>query len=52
MKGAWVDAERVGIFPTVGQSIEDRHGEPIRVTADNESRNNTELRRNFPRFRS
>jgi len=33
-KGPWVDAELVGIFPTVGQTIEDRYGHPIKVDAD------------------
>ncbi|MHC4400631.1 MAG: right-handed parallel beta-helix repeat-containing protein [Planctomycetota bacterium] len=30
----WVDAELVGVFPTVQQTIEDRHGKPIRVDTD------------------
>lgn len=30
----WVDAELVGVFDTVGQTIEDRHGNPIKVTTD------------------
>ena len=34
LKGPWVDAELVGIFSTVGQTIEDRSGNPIRVDAD------------------
>lgn len=34
MKGPWVDRALVGVFPTVGQSIEDRDGRPIRVTTD------------------
>lgn len=29
-----VDAALVGVFPTVGQGIEDRHGRPITVDAD------------------
>jgi hypothetical protein len=29
-----VDAKLVGVFPTVGQTIEDRYGEPIRVDSD------------------
>jgi hypothetical protein len=29
-----VDAERVGVFPTVGQTIEDRNGNPITVDTD------------------
>ena len=31
MKGPWVDRSLVGVFPTVGQTIEDRSGQPIRV---------------------
>jgi alpha-N-arabinofuranosidase len=34
MKGPLVDAKLVGIFPTVGQTIEDRHGRPIKVDTD------------------
>jgi len=34
VKGPWVDAELVGIFPTVGQTIEDRYGHPIKVDTD------------------
>jgi len=34
VKGPWVDAELVGIFPTVGQTIEDRYGHPIKVDID------------------
>ena len=34
LKGPFVDAELVGIFPTVGQSIEDRYGHPIKVNTD------------------
>lgn len=30
----WVDQELYGVFPTVGQTIEDRHGTPIRVDSD------------------
>lgn len=29
-----VDAQLVGVFPTVGQTIEDRHGNPIGVSTD------------------
>ncbi len=29
--GPWVDGQLVGVFPTVGQTIEDRDGRPIRV---------------------
>ncbi len=29
-----VDSKLVGVFPTVGQTIENRHGEPIRVDID------------------
>ncbi len=34
VKGPWVSAELVGVFPTVGESIEDRHGNPIKVDTD------------------
>lgn len=34
LKGPWVDANLVGVFSTVGQTIEDRHGDPIRVDTD------------------
>jgi len=34
MKGPWVDGELVGVFPTVGQTIEDRYGHPIKVDTD------------------
>ena len=34
VKGPWVDAKLVGVMPTVGQTIEDRHGKPIKVAAD------------------
>jgi len=34
LKGPRVNAARVGVFPTVGQTIEDRHGKPIEVDAD------------------
>jgi len=34
VKGPWVNAELVGVFPTVGQTIEDRFGDPIKVDAD------------------
>jgi hypothetical protein len=30
----WVDADLVGVMPTVGQTIEDREGRPIRVEPD------------------
>jgi parallel beta-helix repeat protein len=30
----WVDAELVGVFSTTGQTIEDRHGNPIKVSTD------------------
>ncbi len=32
--GPQVNAERVGVFPTVGQTIEDRHGRPIAIDTD------------------
>lgn len=34
MKAPRVDAARVGVFSTVGQTIEDRHGKPISVDID------------------
>jgi len=34
MKGPWVDRSLVGVLPTVGQTIEDRSGQPIRVDTD------------------
>ncbi len=34
VKVPWVDAESIGIFPTVGQTIEDRYGHPIKVDTD------------------
>jgi hypothetical protein len=34
VKGPWVGAELVGVFPTVGQTIEDRYGRPIKVDTD------------------
>jgi len=34
LKGPWVDAGLVGVFSTVGQTIEDRYGNPIRVDTD------------------
>jgi hypothetical protein len=34
LNGPWVDKELVGVFSTVGQTIEDRHGNPIKVDAD------------------
>jgi len=34
MQGPLVDAKLVGVFPTVGQTIEDRFGKPIAVNAD------------------
>jgi hypothetical protein len=34
MKGPWVDRTLVGVMPTVGQTIEDRNGRPIRVDTD------------------
>lgn len=30
----WVDSRLCGVFPTVGQTIEDRQGKPIRVDSD------------------
>ncbi len=34
LKGPWVNAKLVGVFETVGQTIEDRHGNPITVDTD------------------
>ncbi len=34
VKGPWVDGALVGVLPTVGQTIEDAAGRPIRVDAD------------------
>ncbi len=34
VKGPQVNAELVGVFPTVGQTIEDRHGNPITIDTD------------------
>jgi hypothetical protein len=34
LKAPWVDAEMVGVFSTVGQTIENRYGNPIRVDTD------------------
>jgi len=34
MQGPVVDAKLVGVFPTVGQTIEDRYGNPICVDSD------------------
>ncbi len=34
VKGPWVDAGLVGVFATVGQTLEDRYGKPITVNTD------------------
>jgi len=34
VQGPWVNSELVGVFPTVGQTIEDRSGVPITVDTD------------------
>jgi hypothetical protein len=34
LKGPWVDARLVGVFSTVGQTIEDRFGNPVTVDTD------------------
>jgi len=34
VSGPRVGAELVGVFPTVGQTIEDRHGDPITIDTD------------------
>lgn len=41
MKGPWVDAKLVGVFATAGQTIEDRHGNPITVDKDIDGRKRT-----------
>ena len=33
-KGPWIDKELIGVFSTVGQTIEDRRGDPIKVDTD------------------
>jgi hypothetical protein len=38
VNGPQVDAGLVGVFPTVGQTIEDRHGNPLSVDADRNGR--------------
>ncbi|HUS72149.1 MAG TPA: right-handed parallel beta-helix repeat-containing protein [Sedimentisphaerales bacterium] len=42
VKGPWVDGELVGIFPTVGQTIEDCYGHPIKVDTDIKGRKLTQ----------
>ena len=34
LKRPWIDSELVGIFSTIGQTLEDRYGNPIRVDTD------------------
>jgi len=34
VRGPQIDADLVGVFPTVGQTIEDRYGHPIKVDKD------------------
>jgi len=34
LKGPWVNADLIGVMPTVGQTIEDRFGKPITVDED------------------
>ena len=34
LRGPLVDAALVGVFPTVGQTMEDRYGKPITISAD------------------
>jgi hypothetical protein len=34
LKGPWVDRSLVGVFPTVGQTIEDYLGRPLCVNTD------------------
>jgi len=38
IEGPWVNADLVGVFTTVGQTIEDRYGQPISVEKDIEGR--------------
>lgn len=38
LRGPWVDSELVGVFSTVGQTIEDRHGNAIQVNTDLDGR--------------
>jgi len=38
LKCPWIDADLVGVFSTVGQTIEDRYGNPIKVDTDINSR--------------
>ena len=38
MKAPWVNPELVGVFPTVGQTIEDALGRPITVDTDFDGR--------------
>jgi hypothetical protein len=42
VKGPQVNAELVGVFPTVGQTIEDRYGNPIEVNADINEKKHTQ----------
>jgi len=39
--GPWVEPGLVGVFPTVGQTIEDRHGRPLRVDTDIDGKRRT-----------
>ena len=41
LKGPWVNAKLVGVFETAGQTIEDRHGNPITVDTDIHGRKRT-----------
>ncbi len=34
VESPWVDAALVGVYPDVGQTIEDRHGNPLKVDTD------------------
>ncbi|MFH1718099.1 MAG: hypothetical protein ABIF19_12155, partial [Planctomycetota bacterium] len=34
LKRPWVDKDLVGVFSTVGQTIEDRYGNPVKVDTD------------------
>jgi hypothetical protein len=41
VKGPQVSAELVGVFLTIGQTIEDRYGNPIKVNTDINGKNYT-----------
>jgi hypothetical protein len=43
VKGPQVSAELVGVFPIVGQTIEDRYGNPVKVDTDINGKKYTRL---------